>query len=182
MASIEDQIAGLKQQVVEEGGSRAAAEKTGADRAKAHQHHHEETLKKQRVETMQMFARLMEKQSGQEEQKQRDEQVHEAPAAGDDVENPASPKLQDLHRAADSVVHVEVGPREDQSSERRTRSRLWSLRYVHGSRSSSIPTMKMAPPVLKEEKRFRPFSYRKLKCTRNNMVSRACCSLSCISM
>ena len=60
----------------------------------------------------------MEKQIGQEEQKQRDEQVHEAPVTSDEVENPASPTLQDLHRAADSVVLVEVGPREDQSSER----------------------------------------------------------------
>ena len=64
-----------------------------------------------------MFARLMEKQSGQEEQKQRDEQVHEAPVASDEVENPASPTSQDLHRAGYSVVPVEVGPREDQSSE-----------------------------------------------------------------
>ena len=66
-----------------------------------------------------MFARLIiEKQSEQEEeQKQRDEQVHEAPVASDEVENPASSTSQDPHRAADSVVHVEVGPREDQSSE-----------------------------------------------------------------
>ena len=65
-----------------------------------------------------MFARLiMERQRGQEEQKQRDEQVHEAPVASDEVENPASSTSQDPHRAADSVVHVEVGPREDQSSE-----------------------------------------------------------------
>ena len=40
---------------------------------------------------MQMVARLMEKQGGQEEQKQLDEQVHEAPVASDEVENPASP-------------------------------------------------------------------------------------------
>ena len=41
-----------------------------------------------------MFARLIiEKQSEQEEeQKQRDEQVHEAPVASDEIENPASPK------------------------------------------------------------------------------------------
>ena len=59
----------------------------------------------------------MEKQSGQEEQKQRDELVHETPVASDEVENPTSPTSQDLHRADDSVVHVEVAPREDQSSE-----------------------------------------------------------------
>ena len=70
-------------------------------------------MKKQHVEMMQMFARLMEKQNGQEEQKQRDEEVHEAPVANDEVENPVSPTSQDLHRAADSVVLVEVGPRED---------------------------------------------------------------------
>ena len=46
-------------------------------------------MKNQHVETMQMFARLMEKQSGQEEQKQWDEEVHEAPVASDEVENPA---------------------------------------------------------------------------------------------
>ena len=89
MASIEDQLAELKQQVVEERESRAAAESAAADRAAAQQKRHDETLKKQRVETMQMFARLMEKQSGQEEQKQWDEEVHEAPVASDEVENPA---------------------------------------------------------------------------------------------
>ena len=55
MASIEDQLAELKQQVVEERESRAAAEKAAADRAEAQQKRHEETLKKQHVETMQMF-------------------------------------------------------------------------------------------------------------------------------
>ena len=87
--SIEDQLAEFKQQVVEERESRAAAEKAAADRAEGQQNRHEETLKNQHVETMQMFARLMEKQSGQEEQKQWDEEVHEAPVASDEVENPA---------------------------------------------------------------------------------------------
>ena len=118
MACIEDQLAELKQQVVEERESRAAAEKAASDKAEAQQKRHEETLKKQHVETMHMFARLMKKQSGQEEQKQRDEQVHEAPVASVEVENPASPTSKDLHRAADSVVPVEVGPREDQSSDK----------------------------------------------------------------
>ena len=84
MACIEDQLAELKQQVVEERESRAAAEKAASDKAEAQQKRHEETLKKQHVETMHMFARLMKKQSGQEEQKQRDEQVHEAPVASDE--------------------------------------------------------------------------------------------------
>ena len=113
MASIEDQLAELNQQVVEERESRAAAEKVAAGRVEAQQKRHEETLKKQHVETMQMFARLMEKQSRQEEQKKRDEQVHGAPVTSDEVKTPASPTSQDLHRAADSVVLVEVGPRED---------------------------------------------------------------------
>ena len=108
MASIEDQLTELKQQVVEERESRAAAKKAAADRAEAQQKHYEETLKKQHLETMGTFARLMEKRSGQEEQKQRDEQVHEAPVASDEVENSASPTSQDLFRATDSVVHVEV--------------------------------------------------------------------------
>ena len=69
MAIIEDQLAELKHQDVEERESRAAAEKAAADRAEAQQKRHEETLKKQHVQTMQMFARLMKKQSGQEEQK-----------------------------------------------------------------------------------------------------------------
>ena len=51
--------------------------------------------------------------------KQQDEKVHEASVASDEVGHPASPTWQDLHRAADSVVAVEVGPREDQSSESR---------------------------------------------------------------
>ena len=104
MASIDDQLAELNQQVLEERESRVAAEKADADRAEARQKRHEETLKKQHVETMQMFARLMEKQSGQEQQKQGDEQVHKAPVASDEVENLASPTSQDLHRAADGVV------------------------------------------------------------------------------
>ena len=110
MAIIEDQLAELKHQDVEERESRAAAEKAAADRAEAQQKRHEETLKKQHVETMQMFARLMEKQSGQEEQKQRDEQVHEAPVASDEVENPASPTSQDLHRAAVVLYPLRLAP------------------------------------------------------------------------
>ena len=163
MASIEDQLAELKQQVVETRESRAAVEKAAADRAEAQQKRHEETLKKQHVETMQMFARLMEKQSGQEEQKQQDEQVHEAPVASDEAENPASSTSQDLHRAADSVVPVEVRPREEQSSES-GRDRDYGLygesANTHGSRRSSIPTMKMAPHVFKERKAFQAFLQR----------------------
>ena len=87
--------------------------------------------------------------------------MHEAPVASDKVENPASPISQDLHRAADSVVAVEVGPREDQSSESR-HDRDYGLygesANTHGSRRSSIPTMKMASPVLKERKAFQAFS------------------------
>ena len=67
-------------------------------------------MKKLHVETMQTFARLMEKQSGQEEQKQRDEQVHEAPVASDEVENPASPTSQDLHRAAVVLYTLRLAP------------------------------------------------------------------------
>ena len=162
MATIEGQLAELKHQVVEERESRTAAEKAAADRAEAQQKRHE-TLKKQHVETMQMFARLMEKQSGQEEQKQQDEQVHEAPVASDEAENPASSTSQDLHRAADSVVPVEVRPREEQSSES-GRDRDYGLygesANTHGSRRSSIHTMKMAPPVSKERKAFQAFLQR----------------------
>ena len=61
MVSIEDQLAELKQQVIEERESRAAADKAAADKAEAQQKRHEETLKKQHLGTMQMFARLMEK-------------------------------------------------------------------------------------------------------------------------
>ena len=59
MASIENQLPKLKQQVVEERESRAAAGKASEDRAEAQQKRHEETLKKQHVGTMQMFARLL---------------------------------------------------------------------------------------------------------------------------
>ena len=88
----------MKQQVLEKRESRAATEKAAAYIAEAQQKRHEETLNKQHVETMQMSAWLMEKQSGQEQQKQRDEQVHRAPGASDEVENPASPTSQDLRR------------------------------------------------------------------------------------
>ena len=57
-----------------------------------------------------MVARLMEKQGGQEEQKQLDEQVHEAPVASDEVENPASPTSQDLHRAAVVLYTLRLAP------------------------------------------------------------------------
>ena len=163
MASIEDQLAELNQQVVEERESRAAAEKVAAGRVEAQQKRHEETLKKQHVETMQMFARLMEKQSRQEEQKQRDEQVYEAPVARDEVENPASPTSQDLHRAADSVVHVELGPREDQPSESgqdRDHGLHGEPAITLGNRRSSRTTIKMAPPVLKERNAFQAFLQR----------------------
>ena len=64
-------------------------------------------MKKQHMGTMQMFARLMQKQSGQEEQKQRDEQVHEAPVTSDEVKNPASSISQDLRGAVDlSLIHI----------------------------------------------------------------------------
>ena len=183
MASIEDQLAELKQQVVEERESRAAAENAAADRAEAQQKRHKETLKKQHVETMQMFARRMEKQSGQEEQKQRDEQVHEAPVASGEVDNPASPTSQHLYRAADSVVPFEVGPLEDQSNESgqgRDYGLYGESANTRGNRRSSIPTMTMAPPVLKGRKAFQALLQR-LKCTRNITVSRVCCSLSRIS-
>ena len=108
MASIEDQLAELKHQVVK--GRESRAEKAAADRAEAQQKRHEETLEKQHVETMQMLARLMEDQSEQEEQKQRDEQVHEAPVASDEVENPASPTSQDLHRAAVVLYPLRLVP------------------------------------------------------------------------
>ena len=95
--------------------------------------------------------------------------MHEAPVASDEVENPASPISQDLHRAADSVVAVEVGPREDQSSESR-HDRDYGLygesANTHGSRRSSIPTMKMAPPALKERKGFQAFLQRVKVCSK----------------
>ena len=106
----------MKQQVLEKRESRAATEKAAAYIAEAQQKRHEETLNKQHVETMQMSAWLMEKQSGQEQQKQRDEQVHRAPGASDEVKNPASSISQDLRGAVDNVVHVEVGLQEDHSS------------------------------------------------------------------
>ena len=59
MASIEDRLAELKQQVVEERESRAAAPTAAADIAEAQQKRHEETVKKQHVGTMQIFARLL---------------------------------------------------------------------------------------------------------------------------
>ena len=73
-------------------------------------------MKKQHVETMHIFARLMENQSGHEKQKLHDEQVHEAPVTSDEVKNPASSISQDLRGAVDNVVHVEVGLQEDHSS------------------------------------------------------------------
>ena len=65
-----------------------------------------------------MLVRLTSKQSGTEEQKNQDEQVREAPATSGEVEDPApSTSAQVLPRIAESVVPVEVGPREGQPSE-----------------------------------------------------------------
>ena len=89
--------------------------------------------------------------------------MHEAPVASDEVGNPASPTSQDLHPAADSVVPVEVGPREDQSSESghdRDYGLYGDSSNTHGSRRSSIRTVKMAPPVFKERKAFQAFLQR----------------------
>ena len=158
----------MKQQVLEKRESRAATEKAAAYIAEAQQKRHEETLNKQHVETMQMSAWLMEKQSGQEQQKQRDEQVHEAPVASDGVENPASTS-QDLHGAADSAVSVEVAPREDQSNESghdRDYGPYGESANTHGDQRPSIPTMKMAPPALKERKGFQAFLQRVKVCSK----------------
>ena len=89
--------------------------------------------------------------------KQQDEKVHEASVASDEVGHPASPTWQDLHRAADSVLHVKVAPREDQCSDSgqdRDYGLYGESANTHESRRSSMPTMKMAPPVLKERKAF----------------------------
>ena len=89
--------------------------------------------------------------------------MHEAPVTSDEVENPASPTSQDLHRAADSAVPVEVGPREVQSSESgqdRDYGPYGESANTHGNRRSSIPSMKVAPPVLKERKAFQAFLQR----------------------
>ena len=65
-----------------------------------------------------MLVRLMSKQSGTEEQKNQDEQVREAPATSGVVEDPApSTSAKVLPRIAESVLPVEVGPREGQPSE-----------------------------------------------------------------
>ena len=112
---------------------------------------------------MHIFARLMENQSGHEKQKLHDEQVHEAPVTSDEVKNPASSISQDLRGAVDNVVHVEVGPEEDQSSasgQDRDYGLYGESANTHGSRRSSIPTMKMAPHVFKERKAFQAFLQR----------------------
>ena len=77
--TLEDQLAQLRQQVVEERESRAAAEKAAADRAANQQQQHDDV--------MQALARL---RMPREEQRQGD-QAQAASITGGEVGNPASP-------------------------------------------------------------------------------------------
>ena len=103
--TLEDQLAQLRQQVVEERESRAAAEKAAADRAAKQQQHDD---------VMQALARLG---MPREEQRQGD-QAQAASITGGEVGNPASPS-QVLPSAAqgEGGVPVEVGPRADRFGE-----------------------------------------------------------------
>ena len=115
--SVEEQLAQLRQQVVEDRASREAAEKEAADR-EASAAGRAADQQRQHDEMMQMLVRLTSTQSGTEEQKNQDEQVREAPATSGEVEDPApSTSAQVLPRIAESVVPVEVGHREGQPSE-----------------------------------------------------------------
>ena len=106
----------MRQQVVEDRASREAAEKVAADREASAAGRAAEQ-QRQHDEMMQMLVRLTSKQSGTEEQKNQDEQVREAPATSGEVEDPEpSTPAQVLPRIAESVVPVEVGPREGQPS------------------------------------------------------------------
>lgn len=67
MALVEGQIGELRDQVREERDSRLAANKAATERA--------ERVDRQHEETTEMFARLMEKHSGLEGQKEQNEQA-----------------------------------------------------------------------------------------------------------
>ena len=108
-----------------------------------------------------MLVRLTSKQSGTEEQKNQDEQVREVPATSGEVEDPApSTSVQVLPRIAESVVPVEVGPREGQPSES-GQDRDYGLHgesaKTHESRRFVTQTMKIVPPTLKDRKGFQSF-------------------------
>ena len=153
MADIEDQLAELKQQLAEEKESRAAAESAAADRAEEQRRQHEQT--------MQLLNQLMGKQGGggAEEQKNQGGEAQAAPVTGGEVENPA-PSTPQEDSAANSVVPVEDGPHVDQSGES-GQDGDYGLQgesaNTHGSRRSLRAPMKMAPPILKERKRFQAF-------------------------
>ena len=105
----------MRQQVVQDRASREAAEKAAADREASAAGRAAEQQRQH--EMMKMLVRLTSKQSGTEEQKNQDEQVREAPATSGEVEDPEpSTPAQVLPRIAESVVPVEVGPREGQPS------------------------------------------------------------------
>ena len=158
--SVEEQLAQLRQQVVEDRASREAAEKAAADR-EASSAGRAAKQQRQHDEMMQMLVRRTSKQSGTEEQKNQDEQVREAPATSGEVEDPApSTSAQVLPRIAESVVPVEVGPREGQPSES-GQDRDYGLHgesaKTHESRRFVTQTMKIVPPTLKDRKGFQSF-------------------------
>ena len=122
-----------------------AAEQKAADRTA------EQT--KQFDQMMRMMARL--DQGRLEEKEKQDGQSRETFAAGDENEAPALPA------SGDSVVSVEVGPREDQPGES-GQNRDYGLygestNDTPGGRRSFMTVMKMAPPVLKDRAGFPAF-------------------------
>ena len=106
--TLQDQLAQLRQQVVEERESRAAAEKEAADGAAKQQQQHDDV--------MQALARLS---MPREEQRQGD-QAQAASITDGEVGNPASPS-QVLSSAArvEGVVPVDVVLRADRFDESR---------------------------------------------------------------
>ena len=90
-----------------------------------------------------------------EEKEKQDGQSRETSAAGDEDEAPALPA------SGDSVVPVEVGPREDQPGES-GQNRDYGLygestNDTPGGRRSFMTVMKMAPPALKNRAGFPAF-------------------------
>ena len=90
-----------------------------------------------------------------EDKEKQDGQSRETSAAGDEDEAPALPA------SGDSVVPVEVGPREDQPGES-GQDRDYGLygestNDTPGGRRSSMTVMKMVPPVLKDRAGFPAF-------------------------
>ena len=152
---IEVHLKELRKQVEEDRESRIAYEEARTAESKAAEQKAADRAAEQAKQFDQMMRMMARLDQGRLEEEKQDGQSRETSAAGDEDEAPALPA------SGDSVVPVEVGPREDQPGES-GQDRDYGLygestNDTPGGRRSFMTVMKMAPPVLKDRAGFPAF-------------------------